>query len=57
MKFKIDENLPMEIRDDLRAAGHDIESLGDAVYVAVVMVALLGAHLYPSTGYFSIINS
>lgn len=29
MKFKIDENLPMEIRDDLRAAGHDAETIMD----------------------------
>ena len=29
MKFKIDENLPAEIRDDLRAMGHDAELVSD----------------------------
>ena len=29
MKFKIDENLPAEIRDDLRAMGHDAELVPD----------------------------
>ena len=29
MKFKIDENLPAEIRDDLRATGHDAELVSD----------------------------
>lgn len=33
------------------------EGLCDAVYVAIDMVALLGEHLYPSIGYFSIIDS
>ncbi len=27
MKFKIDENLPAEIADDLRAAGHDADTV------------------------------
>ena len=29
MKFKIDENLPREIADDLRAGGHDAETVAD----------------------------
>ncbi len=29
MKFKIDENLPREIADDLRAAGHDADTVTD----------------------------
>ncbi len=29
MKFKIDENLPGEIADDLRAAGHDADTVVD----------------------------
>ncbi len=29
MKFKIDENLPAETAADLRAAGHDAESVAD----------------------------
>ena len=29
MKFKIDENLPAEVAADLRAAGHDAESVAD----------------------------
>lgn len=29
MKFKIDENLPAEIRDDLRAMGHEAELVSD----------------------------
>ncbi|MHC4253189.1 MAG: DUF5615 family PIN-like protein [Planctomycetota bacterium] len=29
MRFKIDENLPVEIIADLRAAGHDAESVMD----------------------------
>jgi predicted nuclease of predicted toxin-antitoxin system len=29
MKFKLDENLPVEILDDLRAAGHDVHSVPD----------------------------
>ena len=29
MKFKIDENLPAEIADDLKAAGHDADTVGD----------------------------
>nr|WP_207637550.1 DUF5615 family PIN-like protein [Desulfotruncus alcoholivorax] len=27
MKFKIDENLPIDVADVLAAAGHDIESV------------------------------
>lgn len=27
MKFKLDENLPVELLDDLRAAGHETESV------------------------------
>lgn len=29
MKFKVDENLPVEARDDLRAAGHDAVTVAD----------------------------
>jgi predicted nuclease of predicted toxin-antitoxin system len=29
MKFKADENLPIEVRDDLRSAGHDALTVGD----------------------------
>jgi predicted nuclease of predicted toxin-antitoxin system len=29
MKFKIDENLPTEVLSDLRAAGHEADSLPD----------------------------
>lgn len=29
MKFKIDENLPTELVDDLRAAGHDAHTVPD----------------------------
>ncbi len=29
MKFKIDENLPAEVATELRAAGHDAESVVD----------------------------
>ena len=29
MKFKIDENLPSEIADDLRAAGHEADTVSD----------------------------
>ena len=29
MKFKIDENLPVEVRDELRAAGHDVLTVAD----------------------------
>ena len=29
MRFKLDENLPVEIRDDLRAMGHDAELVSD----------------------------
>jgi hypothetical protein len=29
MKFKIDENLPLEVADDLRAAGHDAQTVFD----------------------------
>jgi predicted nuclease of predicted toxin-antitoxin system len=29
VKFKIDENLPAEIADDLKAAGHDADTVGD----------------------------
>ena len=29
MKFKVDENLPVEARDDLRSAGHDAVTVGD----------------------------
>lgn len=29
MKFKVDENLPIEARDDLRNAGHDAVTVAD----------------------------
>lgn len=29
MKFKADENLPVEVRDDLRSAGHDALTVAD----------------------------
>jgi hypothetical protein len=29
VRFKLDENLPVELLDDLRAAGHDAEALRD----------------------------
>lgn len=29
MRFKLDENLPVELLDDLRAAGHDADGLRD----------------------------
>jgi predicted nuclease of predicted toxin-antitoxin system len=29
VKFKIDENLPAEIADDLKAAGHDADTVAD----------------------------
>lgn len=29
MKFKVDENLPAEIKGDLQAAGHDAETVAD----------------------------
>jgi predicted nuclease of predicted toxin-antitoxin system len=29
MKFKVDENLPIEIAEDLRSAGHDALTVGD----------------------------
>jgi predicted nuclease of predicted toxin-antitoxin system len=29
MKFKVDENLPAELLDDLRVAGHEAETTSD----------------------------
>lgn len=29
MRFKLDENLPIELRDDLRTLGHDAETVPD----------------------------
>lgn len=29
MRFKLDENLPVELRDDLQALGHDAETVPD----------------------------
>jgi predicted nuclease of predicted toxin-antitoxin system len=29
MKFKVDENLPAELLDDLRVAGHEAETVSD----------------------------
>ena len=29
MRFKIDENLPAELRDDLRVAGHEADTVSD----------------------------
>ncbi|MEE9211311.1 MAG: DUF5615 family PIN-like protein [Phycisphaeraceae bacterium] len=29
MKFKLDENIPVEIADDLRAAGHEVDTVPD----------------------------
>ncbi len=34
MKFKIDENLPVELVDDLRAAGHDAHTGARTVWQA-----------------------
>lgn len=45
MRFKLDENLPLEIIQDLRGAGHDIDSVYDeglagAVDEAIVAIAI-----------------
>lgn len=34
MRFKVDENLPAEIADLLRAAGHDADTVNDEAWAA-----------------------
>jgi predicted nuclease of predicted toxin-antitoxin system len=41
MRFKVDENLPAEIRDDLRALGHEAETVTDEGMAGVPDATLL----------------
>jgi predicted nuclease of predicted toxin-antitoxin system len=41
MRFKVDENLPAEIRDDLRAIGHEAETVTDEGMAGAPDAALL----------------
>jgi hypothetical protein len=44
MRFKIDENLPVEIADDLRAAGHDAHTVGEERMAGAADAAIM-AHV------------
>ena len=35
MKFKLDENLPIELTEDLRSLGHDADTVADEEFAAL----------------------
>jgi hypothetical protein len=42
VRFKLDENLPVELRDDLRALGHDADTSRTSAGQALGLGGILG---------------
>lgn len=51
MKFKVDENLPAELRDDLRVAGHEAETIPEEGSPVRLMESSLSIRVEKATRY------